>query len=57
MAASKSKLWRPIYQRYLDRGLAKTEVLIILARKLMRIAYSMVKNKCAFDPTLIAKNA
>lgn len=57
MAASKSQLWRPIYQRYLDRGFAKTEVLVILARKLMRIAYSMVKNKSTFNPKLIAKNA
>jgi transposase len=57
MAASKSRLWRPIYQRYLDRGLAKTEALVILSRKLLRIAYSMVKTKSAFNPKLIAKIA
>lgn len=57
MAASKSRLWRPIYQRYLDRGLAKTEALVILSRKLLRIAYSMVKTKSAFKPQLVAKIA
>lgn len=55
MSASKTKLWRPFYQRYLDRGLSTTQALVILARKLARIAYSMVKHGTEFNPELIKR--
>jgi transposase len=54
MAASKSKLWRPVYQRYRDRGLSSTATLVILARKLARIAFSIVRTGAVFDPTRLA---
>jgi transposase len=53
MSASRSKLWKPFYQRYRDRGLSSTEALVILARKLARIAFSMLKHNTYFDPTMI----
>jgi len=56
MSASKTKLWRPFYQRYRDRGLPSTAALIVLARKLARIAFSIVKHGTVFDPSRI-KNA
>jgi transposase len=56
MSASKTKLWRPFYQRYRDRGLPSTAALVILARKLARIAFSIVKHGTVFDPQRI-KNA
>jgi transposase len=56
MSASKTKLWRPFYQRYRDRGLPTTAALVILARKLARIAFSIVKHGTMFDPARI-KNA
>lgn len=50
MSASKTALWRPFYQRYRDRGLPSTAALVILARKLARIAFSIVKHGTVFDP-------
>ena len=34
-----------VYQGYLDSGLAKTQALVILARKLVRIAFALMKNR------------
>lgn len=53
MSASKSKLWRPFYERYRARGLSSTATLVILARKLARIAFSIVKHGTTFKPELI----
>jgi transposase len=53
MSASKTKLWRPFYERYRARGLSSTATLVIMARKLARIAFSMVKHSTAFRPELI----
>lgn len=53
LSASKTKLWRPYYQRYRDRGLPTTAALVILARKLARIAFSIVKHGTEFNPALV----
>jgi transposase len=53
MSASKTKLWRPFYERYRARGLSSTATLVILARKLARIAFSIVKHGTVFRPELI----
>lgn len=53
MSASKTKLWRPFYDRYRARGLSSTATLVILARKLARIAFSIVKHGTVFRPELI----
>lgn len=53
MSASKTHLWRPIYARYRARGLSSTATLVILARKLARIAFSIVKHGTVFRPELI----
>ena len=45
MAARGSARWAGVYQGYLDRGLAKTQALVILARKLVRIAFALMKNR------------
>lgn len=50
MSAANSKLWRPIYRRYLERGFSRTAALVILARKLARIAFSLVRHGGTFDP-------
>lgn len=50
MTARRSATWAPVYQRYLDRGLATTEALIILARKLARIAFALLKNGTEYQP-------
>jgi transposase len=53
MSASKTKLWKPIYERYRARGLSTTATLVILARKLVRIAFAIVKHGTVFKPELI----
>jgi transposase len=50
MSASKTRLWHPFYERYRARGLPSTAALVILARKLARIAFSMVRYGTDFRP-------
>lgn len=56
MSAARSALWRPIYERYRARGLAAKTIYVILARKLARIAFSMVRYNNDFNPETL-KNA
>ena len=53
-SASKTKLWRPFYDALRARGLSTTEATVILARKLLRIAFSIYRHGTTFDPTRIA---
>jgi transposase len=53
MSACKTKLWQPFYQRYRARGLSTTAALVVLARKLARIAFSIVKHNVDFRPELV----
>lgn len=55
MSASRTKVWRPFYQRYRARGFSTTAALVILARKLARVAFSMVKHGTTFRPDLIER--
>lgn len=57
MSASRTKVWKPIYDHHRQRGRATTEALVIIARKLARVAFAMVKHKCAFNPQLLGKTA
>ena len=52
MAASRSPTWKSFYESYLARGLAKTEALVILARKLCRVAFALMKNQSEYQPNL-----
>lgn len=52
MAAARSTRWQPFYQRYLCRGLKPTQVLVILARKLARIAFALMKTQSQYRPEL-----
>jgi transposase len=56
MAAKKTKRWKPIYEHYRAKGLSSTATLVIIARRLARIAWSMYTYNTPFDPTRI-KNA
>lgn len=53
MSASNSKLWRPIYLRLLGRGFATTQALVVIARKLARIAFALLKRNTDFRPELL----
>lgn len=50
MAASRSGTWAPFYQSYLAKGKAKTQALVILTRKLARVAFALMKNQSEYMP-------
>ena len=52
MAASRTNAWRKTYQGYLGRGLKKIEALTILARKLARIAFALMKTQEPYKPSV-----
>ena len=50
MSGARHPTWKAFYQRYRDRGLKTTQALVILARKLARVAFALMKhqeNYCA----------
>lgn len=49
MAACRSPRWQPLYQSYLARGLETTQALVILARKLARIAFALMKSQTLYN--------
>ena len=55
MAACRQPAWKATYQRYLARGLKTTQVFVILARKLARIAFSLMKHKVEYRPSSLVK--
>jgi len=54
-SASKTKLWRPLYERYRARGLSTIEATVVLARKLVRVAFSIYRHGTTFDPARFAR--
>lgn len=50
MQAKRQPAWQSYYQRYIERGLAATQVLNILARKLARVAFSILRNQTEYHP-------
>jgi transposase len=57
MAGSRCAVWKPTWEHYRDRGWASTEVTMILARKILRIALAMHKTQTSFDAQFIGKTA
>ena len=57
MAASNSKLFKPLYTQLRARGLQSTEAIVILARKLARIAFALYKSGQTFDAQRHLKTA
>lgn len=50
MSATRTRAWKPLYQRTLARGLSRIEALVILARHIARTAWSIYTHKTQFDP-------
>lgn len=53
MAAVKSEIWKPLYEKYLACGWKKVQALVIIARKIARMAWSIYTYKTHFDPSLV----
>lgn len=52
MRACQRDPWKSYYQACTQRGLAKTAALVILARKLARTAFAVLKNQSDYHPKL-----
>lgn len=57
MSACHTKTFRPIYQALRARGLKTTEALVVLARKLLRIAFAVWRSGTPFEPQRFAHGA
>jgi transposase len=54
LAASKTKLWKPWYDHYRGKGLSSTAALVVIARKIARIAFCLYRQNTSFDPSRLA---
>lgn len=54
MAARRSAPWRAIYETQRAKGLASTAALIVLARKIARIAFSIYKSGRPYEKDLVS---
>ena len=54
MSAAKTKVWRPYYQAQRAKGLSATAAIVILARKMLRVAFALYKHDLPFDPARLS---
>ncbi len=57
MAAANSKVFKSVYKQLRERGLQTTEAIVILARKIARIAFALYKSGEVFDAQKHLKTA
>ncbi|MGH8601599.1 MAG: transposase [Gammaproteobacteria bacterium] len=50
MAAIKTRTWKPLYEQHRARGWSSTAALVIIARKIARVAYALFKHNTTFEP-------
>jgi transposase len=55
-SATRSKVFKPIYQALLAKGFKTTQAFVILARKIMRIAWAVWNSRKPFNPSLANPN-
>lgn len=55
LSAVTSKVWKPVYEQCLARGLEKVQALLVIARKIARCAWSIHKHGTLFDPTRVSR--
>lgn len=54
MSAAQTPVWKPFYERYRARGLPSTAALVILARRIARVAWSVHHHQTTFNPARLA---
>jgi transposase len=52
-SAAQRNPWRPYYEAQLTKGLSKTAATIVLARKMLRVAFAVYTHRQPFNPLLI----
>ncbi|GJL51265.1 MAG: hypothetical protein NPIRA01_24920 [Nitrospirales bacterium] len=55
MAAVKTKVWKPIYDSYRIQGGRSTAILVIIARKIARAAWSIHRYQTTFNPARLTR--
>lgn len=53
MAAAKTRVWKPFYERERAKGLPTTAALVCLARRLVRVAFALYRQNVHFDPDTV----
>jgi transposase len=56
-AACHTKLYKPFYESLKARGLKSTEAVMILGRRILRIAWAVWRTDKPFDAQLVGKRA
>lgn len=56
-SAAKTQTFKPLYLSLREKGFATTEAIVIIARKLLRIAFAVWKTNQPFDPNKLAFRA
>jgi transposase len=54
-SAAQRPVWRPYYEAQLAKGLSSTAATVVLARKLLRVAFAVYKHRQPFNPLLISR--
>lgn len=52
MQAARQPAWHGFYQHCLDRGLSRIQALVVLARKLARVAFALLKHNTTYVPRI-----
>ena len=55
-SACRTRTFKPVYEALCARGFSSVQALVILARKLLKIAFAVWRNKTVFDPTKLGAN-
>lgn len=54
-SAVNTPTWKPYYQHLCSKGFSPTEAILIIARRILRIAFAMFKHQTTFDPSMVPK--
>lgn len=52
-SATRTSLWRPFYEAQRVRGRHHVEAIVILARRLVKVAFALLRHDCEFKPELV----
>jgi transposase len=53
MAATRTPRWKPYYLAQRAKGLSSTAAIVVLARKMLRVAFAVTKHNVPFDPAFV----
>lgn len=54
-SAMRMPLWKPFYEEQIAKGRKHVEAVMILARRIAKTAFSLLRHKCDFDPERVRR--